>query len=111
MATKISVAGGNLFQIAAQYLGDATQANRLAVLNDILDPFNIGVRILSLPDANSTAGGGLPFGPITAPNLWMPKPVPPPPPIVLPPIVLPPSSFAFVTDQFGNLVTDQYGNP
>ncbi len=31
----IQVSGGNLFQIAAQYLGDATQWDRIAQLNNV----------------------------------------------------------------------------
>lgn len=87
MARKITVAGGNLFQIAALTLGDATQANRLAVLNGLLDPFAIGVSTLSVPEINKSATGGLPFGPILGEAWpWAPSGPPPaaPPPIIQP---------------------------
>ncbi len=57
--TNITVAGGNLFQIAAAELGDATQWIRIAQLNDISDPFLTGIISLLIPDINSSAGGGI----------------------------------------------------
>ena len=56
----ITVAGGNLFQIAAIQLGDATQWVRIAQLNGIDDPVLNGVQTLLIPDMDPTAGGGLP---------------------------------------------------
>ncbi len=55
----ITVAGGNLFRIAAQQLGDATQWLRIAQLNGLSDPMLAGVVTLSLPDRNPNAGGGI----------------------------------------------------
>lgn len=55
----ITVAGGNLFQIAAQYLGDATQWIRIAQLNGLADPMLSGVVTLSIPRPNPLAGGGV----------------------------------------------------
>ncbi len=55
----IMVTGGNLFQIAAQYLGDATQWIRIAQLNDITDPWLTGLMTLTLPDLDASAGGGI----------------------------------------------------
>lgn len=55
----IMVTGGNLFQIAAQYLGDATQWVRIAQLNDISDPWLSGLVTLNLPDIDASAGGGI----------------------------------------------------
>lgn len=57
---KITVVGGNLFQLAARYLGDATQWNRIATLNGLTDPFlTTGSPItLELPPVNSSAGNG-----------------------------------------------------
>jgi nucleoid-associated protein YgaU len=55
----IMVTGGTLFQIAAQYLGDATQWVRIAQLNDISDPWLSGLVTLTLPDVDPSAGGGL----------------------------------------------------
>jgi hypothetical protein len=56
---SITVAGGNLFQIAAQQLGDATQWIRIAQLNNLSDPMLAGVVTLLLPDSNANAGGGI----------------------------------------------------
>ena len=56
---SIVVAGGNLYQIAAQQLGDATQWIRIAQLNDLSDPMLSGVVTLIIPDPNSNAGGGI----------------------------------------------------
>ncbi len=55
----IMVTGGNLFQIAGQYLGDATQWVRIAALNDIRDPWLNGLVTLTLPDIDPSAGGGI----------------------------------------------------
>ena len=55
----ITVVGGNLFQIAAQQLGDATQWNLIAALNGLSDPFLIGQMTLILPPLNPSAGGGV----------------------------------------------------
>lgn len=62
MATKIQVAGGNLYQIAATQLGDATQWIRIADANDLTDPFLTGVVTLVIPDRNASLTGGLPTG-------------------------------------------------
>ena len=53
------VAGGNLFQIAAAQLGDATQWIRIAQLNGLSDPMLVGVVTLVLPDVDANAGGGV----------------------------------------------------
>jgi hypothetical protein len=55
----VTVTGGNLFQIAAQYLQDATQWIRIAQLNGITDPWLSGMVTLTLPDVNISAGGGI----------------------------------------------------
>ena len=55
----IMVTGGNLFQIAAQYLGDATQWVRIAQQNNITDPWLSGLMTLTLPDLDASAGGGI----------------------------------------------------
>ena len=58
-ATTITEAGGNLFAIAAQQLGDATQWNRIAALNGLWDPFLAGVTTLQIPPtAQNTAAQG-----------------------------------------------------
>ena len=56
----ITVAGGNLFSIAAAELGDATQWIRIAQLNNIDDPFLNGLVTLLLPDPDLSATGGIP---------------------------------------------------
>ncbi len=58
MQTK-TVAGGNLFQIAAAELGDATQWLRIAQQNGLSDPMLTGVTTLLIPDPNPSAGGGI----------------------------------------------------
>lgn len=56
----ITVMGGNLFQIAAQYLGDATQWNRLVQLNNLPPDFVItGSVTLKIPGVDDTQGGGI----------------------------------------------------
>ena len=56
---EVVVVGGNLFQIASQLLGDATQWIRIAQLNDLSDPMLSGVQTLLIPDLNPNAGGGV----------------------------------------------------
>ncbi len=56
---SITVSGGNLFQIAAQYLGDATMWIYLAELNQIQDPFFQTITVLALPAASNLQGGGI----------------------------------------------------
>jgi hypothetical protein len=55
----VQSAGGNLFRIAATYLGDATQWIRFAQLNGIVDPWLQGVVTLQVPDTDRSAGGGV----------------------------------------------------
>ena len=55
----ITVAGGNLFQIAASELGDATQWLRIAQLNGLSDPMLNGVTTLLIPAPDPPAGGGI----------------------------------------------------
>ncbi len=56
----VVVAGTNLFALAAQELGDATQWYRIAALNDITDPLIYGLTTLMLPGLDASASGGLP---------------------------------------------------
>lgn len=62
MATTIQVspADVSLFHVAARYLGDATQANRIASLNGLTDPAITTLLTLTLPPIDATAGGGVP---------------------------------------------------
>ncbi len=55
----ITVAGGNLFRIAADQLGDATQWIRIAQLNGLADPCLSGLVTLLIPNTDPTAGGGI----------------------------------------------------
>ncbi len=55
----IVIAGGNLFQIAAQQLSDATQWIRIAEANSLSDPMLSGVVTLIIPDPDPNAGGGV----------------------------------------------------
>ncbi len=55
----MTIAGGNLFQLAATELGDATQWIRIAQLNNLSDPMLSGVVTLLIPDRNPSAGGGI----------------------------------------------------
>lgn len=58
---QITVNGGNLYQIAAQYLGDASQWVRIALQNGLSDPFlSVTAPItLAIPDNNPNATGGV----------------------------------------------------
>ena len=55
----VTLAGGNMFQLAATELGDATQWIRIAQLNGLSDPMLSGVVILLIPDQDPNAGGGI----------------------------------------------------
>lgn len=56
----VTVVGGNLYAIAAEMLGDATQWIRIAQANDIADPMLEGVVTLVIPPRDPAAGGGVP---------------------------------------------------
>lgn len=55
----LTVVGGNLFAIALQQLGDATQWNRIAALSGLFDPWLAGVVVLQIPPVDPSAGGGI----------------------------------------------------
>lgn len=55
----VTVAGGNLFALALEHLGDATQWNRIAQANGLLDPFLNGTATLKVPAVDKNAGGGV----------------------------------------------------
>ncbi len=55
---QITVAGGNLFQLAAFYLSDATQWNRIAQVNGLTDPMITGTVTLTIPPTNATGSNG-----------------------------------------------------
>lgn len=58
--STVTVVGGNLFAVAATYLGDATQWIRIAQANDLSDPVLSGVVTLVLPPVDQSAAGGVP---------------------------------------------------
>jgi nucleoid-associated protein YgaU len=55
----VTVIGGNLFDLALQYLGDATQWNRIAQANNLTDPMLTGTVTLQIPSVDASAGGGI----------------------------------------------------
>lgn len=55
---QITVAGANLFALAAQYLGDATQWNRIAQANGLTDFIVVGTATLVIPPYDLNAGNG-----------------------------------------------------
>jgi len=59
MPTEISVSSTTFFHVAATFLHDATQWNRVAALNGLTDPWLSGVAVLLLPEADASAGGGI----------------------------------------------------
>jgi len=60
-AQKVTVGSGNLFAVAALYLGDATKWNQISDLNAALDgdPFFNGITTLILPASTILTNGGL----------------------------------------------------
>ena len=52
----ITVAGGTLFRVAMEELGDATQWVRIAALNGLKDPMLSGVVTLRLPPPDPQGG-------------------------------------------------------
>ena len=59
MIRTVTVTNATLFDVAAEFLGDATQWNRIAALNQVLDPWLSGLNTLQLPDAGGSTGGGV----------------------------------------------------
>jgi hypothetical protein len=55
---SVQIAGGNLFALAAKYLGDATQWNRIAALNGLTDPMITSIVTLKIPPVDAKAGNG-----------------------------------------------------
>lgn len=61
----VPVIGGNLYTLALQYLGDATQFNRIMQANagtsggTPLDPFITGTMALKIPSVNPALTGGI----------------------------------------------------
>ena len=57
MSAQITVAGGNLFQIAAEHYGDAMGWVQIAQANGLTDPQIKGVTTLYIPDFNGDTSG------------------------------------------------------
>lgn len=55
----ITVAGGNLYALAAQYLGDATKWYQIAKANGLSDPMIVGVVTLTIPQSSIASNGGI----------------------------------------------------
>lgn len=55
----VTVAGGTLFRVALDQLGDATQWVLVAQLNGLSDPMLNGLTTLRLPPVDPNAGGGV----------------------------------------------------
>lgn len=55
----LTMAGGNLFDIAAQQYGDATSWTAIAKANNLSDPVLVGVKNVIVPTRPDTAGGVL----------------------------------------------------
>lgn len=53
----VTVGGGNLFALAAEYLGDATQWYRIAQLNGLTDPMITAAMTLKIPPLGMSNGG------------------------------------------------------
>ena len=60
MPTQMTVVGGDLYRIAAQAYGDATQWYRIAQANNLVDPIVPGPVTLVIPDpATQPTNGGI----------------------------------------------------
>ena len=59
MIQTVTVSGGNLYQIALQQYGDATQWWRIAQANGLTDPNIIGIVTISIPSMTATDTGGI----------------------------------------------------
>lgn len=55
---QVTVAGGNLFRLAAEHLGDATAWYRIAAANGLTDPQINGVVVLTIPARDQSGGNG-----------------------------------------------------
>ena len=55
----VTVAGGDLYRLALQYLGDATAWNRIAQANGLIDPVITGLTTLTIPKPDPSLSGGV----------------------------------------------------
>lgn len=60
-ATTISIGPSDisLWHVAARYLGDATQANRIMSLNNLTETWITSICEIKLPSYDLTQGGGI----------------------------------------------------
>jgi len=60
VARTIVVPSGNCYDLAARYLGDWTQVDRIMALNPQLggDPWFVGLTTINLPPVKANAGTG-----------------------------------------------------
>lgn len=58
-AQLITVVGGNLYQLAAQYYGDALQWTVIAQANNLTDPEITGLQTLLIPPPNPQNTDGI----------------------------------------------------
>jgi hypothetical protein len=67
---QVTLGSGNCFQLASQYLGDATQVDRIMAINPQLngDPWFRGIQTINIPEVAPNAGTGGVVGPIPAGN-------------------------------------------
>ena len=56
---RVTVAGGDLYRLALQHLGDATQWTRIAQANGLTDPVLTGLVTLKMPAADAAQTGGV----------------------------------------------------
>jgi nucleoid-associated protein YgaU len=53
-----TVSGTTLYRVALEEYGDATQWNRIAAANGLLDPMITGLTTLTIPSPDPTGGNG-----------------------------------------------------
>lgn len=56
---SVQVTVGNLFAVAAQYMGDASRWNEIAAVNGMLDPWFSAPMTLKVPTPVGTGNGGI----------------------------------------------------
>lgn len=63
---QVTIVSGNAFQVASQYLGDATQVDRIMSINPQLlgDPWWTGAVTINIPATAPGTGTGGVIGPI-----------------------------------------------
>jgi hypothetical protein len=59
MIRTITVTGGNLFEVASRFLGDAELWATIAVASGVKDPWLQGLTTLNIPSGSAPAGAAL----------------------------------------------------